>query len=130
MAWGMLIAAAYSAYDQSQAGEEGDRLSAANSRSLYAEATETIRKTKLSQNQILSETQALSGASGVSMKSKTVITYLDEMKANFKKDIDWMEQARSSGLRLEQQKGANIRRQANAAAFGTFAQGVASAVDK
>jgi len=130
MAWGMLIAAGYSAYNQYQAGEAGEDRAEFNAQSLYEESTETIRRAKLAQKQTLSSTKAKSGASGISMKSSTVMTYLDEMKSNFKKEIDWMENARTRGVRIERQRGSDTKRQATATAFGTLARGVGSAVDK
>ena len=129
MAWGMLAVAAYGAYNKSKAGEEGKALSAENEAAIYAENTEAIRKTKLTQSQTLSEAKATSGAGGLSMKSATVMTYLDEMKATFKKDIDWMEESRTRGMKIERQRGENIERQGRAGAIGSLAGGIASVVD-
>lgn len=129
MAWGMLLSSAYGAYNIAQAGKESRSLSNKNADLIYAENTEKIRKTKLSQAQTTSEAISLYGASGISMKSESIITYMDELKANFKKDIDWMEKARASNVEIERQRGIDSERTANRKAIGTILGGISSSAD-
>lgn len=126
MAWGMLLASAYSAYNISEAGSEAKDLSNQNAKFIYDENTEKIRKTKLSQAQTTSQSTSLFGSSGISLQSESVTTYMDELKSNFQKDIDWMEKARASNVSIEQQRGDNAKKLADRKAIGTLVTGVAS----
>lgn len=116
MVWGVIAvagaSAALDAWGQYEAGKDAESRAKQNAANLYAESTENIRKTKLSQEQTVAQTEALQGAMGVSMKSESVITYMDAMQENFKKDLTWMERAREMGVKTELQRGKDIKEQA------------------
>lgn len=128
MAWGLVAIAALkvgaSIASNKKASKGVAELRDLNVTRIREEANENIRKTKLTQAQTVGTTEAAAGASGVSMKSETVMAYLDEMKANFQKDIDWMERARDLNAEIEFKKGRNARGVLNRAVLGSAIKGV------
>lgn len=128
--WGMLATAGISMFNNAKASGKSYGLNLANANTGMEQANENIRKTKLSQEQTVGSTVAGAGASGISMKSESVTTYLDAMKDNFKKEIDWMEKARDANYRLERQGGKNQRDIQRAQMFGDVMGAFAKGADK
>ena len=116
----MAGAAVYGASETHKAGKEAKEIAAANARREKAEADEAARKLKLSQDQILSETRARASASGISSGSSTVVSYIDEMKKNFKDEQDWIKKSGASAAAIQSKQGEYQSRMANASSWGTL----------
>lgn len=124
MGWEMLIEPVIDAGMTVISGNKAGKREGANRGKIRLENNEEIRRAKLQFEQSIGSATALSGGSGVSMKSKSIEDYLDQMRDNFKKDLDWMEKARDMGIRLSGQRQSDLEKEAQLKAAATVAKGI------
>jgi len=110
MVWGVILAAAIGERGKSAARKTARK----NARGVYAETTENIRRTLLSQAQEFGVAKSSYGASGLSLESGSIKTYLKAMQDNFDKNIDWLKRARDLGVETEFQRGETAATAINA----------------
>lgn len=114
---GAVVAAAgasYSAYTAREAASEQKKVAAANAARIKAENEEALRRLKKQQDATLAEARARAAASGVTPEG-TQKTYLEEMKAAFKSETDWLRESGASQAYIVQREG-ELRAQSTSAA--------------
>jgi len=111
---------------QKEAGKEGDKIAQQNAANTKAETDETIRRTKLSQEQALSASRARQAGSGVKSSGGSFDVYMSEMESTFKSDLDWIEKSGASKSNIESAQGRLAAKQGKASAWGTVASGASS----
>lgn len=116
----MAGAAVYGATEQKKSGDEAANIGRENAAREREEAAEASRKLKLKQESILAETRARAGASGLSAKSETVGTYLEEMEKNFKEEQDWIKKSGASAAAIQAKQGEYQQQVATANMWGTI----------
>ncbi len=116
---------AYGAYKQSEAGWKAREESREEEKDILAESAEAARRLKKTQDQVLAETKARAGASGI-QKGGTVDVYLSELRKNFDLERAWISKAGISKAGAAARGGRYQQRIAQTGAWGTIASGLST----
>lgn len=119
------VLGAASSYRQYESGKEAEKMAKENAKRARAETAEEVRRQQAANAQMEGLAKARAAAGGAKLTG-TVSSYLDRLKEENLKDIDWMRRSGASRAGLEQRKGKVAKSQATAGAVGSLAGSASS----
>ncbi len=108
-----------------QAAGERERIGRLNAQSILAEADEDTKRASIESNQIESQAQAITAASGIGGKSRE--SYLKALSTSNSNQVGWINKSANSRAKLARQganaSANNLRRTGTQALTGSLIQG-------